>query len=118
MITSPEEGMAEMIRAVPNSWFSNSFTIFDRDGTPVGRVDLSKRPWCESTKLEVGGTRYEARGKRGSGKEFILQTEDGRVVVVVEQPSAWRNRFVARATVTTVPLPHKGWIAARIRRAL
>lgn len=83
-----------MLRAVPDGCSSNSFTVFDRGGTPVGRVELSKRLWRESAKLEAGGARYEAHYKGRAGKEFVLQTEDGRVVIVAEKPSVWRNRFV------------------------
>jgi len=81
-----------MLRAVPEGWFSSNFIVFDRAGTPVARAGLSN--WREIAKLEVGGTRYEARSKGRAGKKFVLEQEDGRVVAVVEKPSVWRNRFV------------------------
>jgi hypothetical protein len=85
--------MAAMLRAVPDGWFSYDFTVFDRTGTPVARVDLSN--WRESARLEVGGTPYEAHRRKGwASKEFVLEKEDGRVVAVAEKPSAWKDRFV------------------------
>jgi hypothetical protein len=84
--------MAEMLRAVPDGWFSYDFTVFDRTGTPVARADLSN--WRETAKLEVGGTRYEAYRRGWASKEFILESKDGRVVAVAEKPSTWSGRFV------------------------
>ena len=81
-----------MLRAMPDGWFSYDFTVFDRSETPVARADLAN--WRETAKLEVGGTRYEARRKGWASKEFVLETEDGRVVAVAEKPSAWKDRFV------------------------
>jgi hypothetical protein len=68
--------MAELLRAVPNGWFSYDFTVFDRSGTPVARVDLSN--WRETAKLEVGGTRYGTHRKGWRSKEFVLEKEGGR----------------------------------------
>jgi hypothetical protein len=82
----------EMLRAVPDGWFSYNFTVFDRAGTPVARADLSN--WRETAKIVIGGTRYEAHSKGWTGKEFVLEKEDGRVVAVAQKPSVWSNRFV------------------------
>ena len=73
-----EVRLPKMMRVVPNRWFSNEFTIFDRETRPVGRVDLSKGHGRESTELEVGGRRYKAHGKGYRAKEFVLETEDSR----------------------------------------
>jgi len=59
-----------MLRAVPEGWFSSNFIVFDRARTPVARAGLSN--WREIAKLEVGGTRYEARSKGRAGKQFVL----------------------------------------------
>jgi hypothetical protein len=80
--------MTEVLRAVPD--VGSNYTVFDRGGTPLARV----APKLPGAKLEVGGTRYEVRRKGWAGKEFILETEDGRVVAMIEKPSVWRNRFV------------------------
>ena len=50
-----------MLRAVPDSWFSYDFTVFDRSGTPIARADLSN--WREIAKIAVGEARYEAHRK-------------------------------------------------------
>jgi hypothetical protein len=84
--------MDKMLRAVPDGWFSYDFTVFDRGETPVARADLAN--WRETAKLEVGGTHYEAHRKGWANGEFVLETEDGRVVAVAEKPSAWKDRFV------------------------
>ena len=81
-----------MLRVMPEGWFSYNFTVFDRGGTPVARVDLSN--WREAAKLEVGGERYEAHRKGWRSKEFVLEKEDGQVVAMAEQPSAWKGQFV------------------------
>lgn len=81
-----------MLRAVPDGWFSYDFTVFDRSGTPVARADLANLR--ETAKLEVGGTRYEAHREGWASKEFVLETQDGRVVAVAEKPSAWKERLV------------------------
>lgn len=81
-----------MLRAVPDGWFSYDFTVFDRAGAPVARADLSN--WLETAKITVGEARYEAHRKGWASKEFVLETEDGRVVAVAEKPSAWKDRFV------------------------
>jgi hypothetical protein len=51
-----------MLRAVHKSWFSHDFTVFDHTGQPVAQADLSS--WRERTKLEIGGTHYEASTQR------------------------------------------------------
>ena len=81
-----------MLRAVPDSWFSYDFTVFDRSGTPIARADLSN--WREIAKIAVGEARYEAHRKGWASKEFVLEKDDGRVVVAAQKPSGWRNRFV------------------------
>jgi len=78
-----------MLRAVPNGWFSYDFTLFDRTGRPVARVDLAN--WREKAKLEVSGTPYEAHHKAWAS-EFVLE-KDGQVLAVAEKPSTWKDRF-------------------------
>ena len=83
-----------MLRAVPDGWFSHSYTVFDRGGMPVARAELSRWwLWRGTTRLEVGGRRYQAHSKGRTGKEFVLEAEDGRVVAVAEQTRAWSDRF-------------------------
>jgi hypothetical protein len=77
-----------VLRAVPKSWFSYSFDVFDRTGTRVAAADLSN--WRENGKLEVGGRRYLARHETWA-REFVLEGEDGLRVAVAEKPSAWRE---------------------------
>lgn len=79
-----------MLRATPNGWFSYDFTLSDRTGAPVARVDLSN--WRETAKIEAGGARFEASHKSMAG-EFFLRDEGGRQVAVAEKPSAWKDRF-------------------------
>src|SRR3954452_13311356 len=98
-----------MLRAVPDGWSSSSFTISDRSGTPVGRVELSKRPWREVAKLEAAGIHYQAHVKGRVAKQFLLETEDGEVVLAVEQPSVWRNRFVFEYLGNRYELKKSGW---------
>jgi hypothetical protein len=80
--------------ALLGRWFFPNFTVFGGGETPVARADLSKWLWHGTTKLEIGGTRYEAHIKGRSGKEYISETEYGRVAAVAEKPSVWSNRFV------------------------
>lgn len=79
-----------MLRAVPKSWFSYSFDVFDRTGTRVATADLSN--WRENAKLEVGGRRYLARHETWA-REFVLEGEDGLIVAMAEKPSGWREIF-------------------------
>lgn len=81
-----------MLRAMQSGWFSSDLTVFDTSGMPVARVVQAN--WREAATLEVGEGRYEAHSKGWRSKEFILEAEDGRVVIVAEKPSAWSNRFV------------------------
>jgi hypothetical protein len=84
-----------MLRAVPKGWFSYDFTVLDHAGQPVAQADLSN--WRERTKLEIGGTHYEASTQRREAKEFLLEDERGQRVAVVEKvepPSTWKDRFL------------------------
>ena len=94
-----------MLRAVPDGWFSYNFTVFDRGGTPVARVDLSN--WRETAKITLGESRYEACRKGGMSKEFVLQKEDGQVVAVAEKPSGWRDRLVFEHGANRYELKHE-----------
>ena len=87
-------GIGAVLGAFLGLWVSPNFTVFDEGGTPIGWADLSKWLWRGTTKLETRGTPYEAHSKGRVGKEYVLETEDGRVVAVAERPSVWRNHFV------------------------
>jgi hypothetical protein len=83
-----------MLRAVHKSWFSHDFTVFDHTGQPVAQADLSS--WRERTKLDIGGTHYDASAQKREAKEFLLENESGQRVAVVEKvepPSTWKDRF-------------------------
>jgi hypothetical protein len=98
--TPREGGIAEMLRVVPDGWFSYDFTVFDRRGMPVSRAELAN--WRETAKLEVGATRYKAHHKGWGSKQFVLEKEDGRVFehggnrYEVEKESVWGSAFVIR----------------------
>lgn len=78
------------MRAVPEGWSFRRFEVRGGDGAVVGSVDLSN--WRESAEIEVGGGRY--RAVHGAlRKDFVLSREDGGVVLAVEKPSAFRDRF-------------------------
>jgi hypothetical protein len=81
-----------MLRVIPKGWFSYDYTVFERDGTPVGQVDLSN--WRETAKLEVGGEHYTGHREGWRSQEFALEKEDGQVVVTAEKASAWKGPFV------------------------
>jgi hypothetical protein len=84
-----------MLRAVHKSWFSHDFTVFDHTGQPVAQADLSS--WRERTKLDIGGTHYDASAQKREAKEFLLENESGQRVAVVEKvepPSTWKDRFL------------------------
>jgi hypothetical protein len=80
----------DVLRVVPDGWFSYAFTVFDRVGDPVAHADLAN--WRENARFEVRGTRYEARHETWA-KEFTLEKEDGQTILSAEKPSAWRDRF-------------------------
>lgn len=78
-----------MLKAVPKSWFSWDFTIFD-EMTPVAKIDLA---WArEAGELNIGDTTYKMYREGLFNGAFILQTGEG-VLARAEKPSALRRAF-------------------------
>jgi hypothetical protein len=80
-----------MLKATPNGWFSNDFTVYDRTCSPVAEMDLAN--WRESVEIQVGQKRYLAHRQGWRSKEFVLEDSGvgGEVVAVAEKPSGWKN---------------------------
>ncbi len=78
-----------MLKAVPNSWLSWNFTIFD-EATPIAKIDLA---WArEAGELNIGNTAYKMYREGLFNGAFIIQTGES-VLARAEKPSALRRSF-------------------------
>jgi len=78
-----------MLRAVPNSWFSWNFTIFD-DSTSIAKIDLA---WVrEAGELHIHTKSYKVYRERMFKGDFILQG-DNVILARAEKPSAFFRSF-------------------------
>ncbi len=78
-----------MLRAIPVSWFSWDFNIFN-DDKPLALIDQA---WVrEAGELVLDGARYKVYREGYFGGAFVLEA-DGGVVARAVKPSAWRRAF-------------------------
>jgi len=78
-----------MLRAVPNSWFSWNFTIFDNTDA-IAKIDLA---WVrEAGELQIHKESYKVYRERMFKGDFILQG-DNVILARAEKPSAFIRSF-------------------------
>jgi hypothetical protein len=79
-----------MLKAVPKTWFSWDFTIFEGD-RPVADIDISW--WRERGRLVVRDESYAVYREGLLSGAFVLEAE-GRVLARADKPSAFLRSFV------------------------
>jgi hypothetical protein len=82
-------GALAMQTAIPRSWFSWDFTLFDR-GESLAEIDMSS--WREKGVLKVAGKAYRVYREKLLSGAFILEL-DGTVLARAIKPSAWRRQI-------------------------
>ena len=82
-----------MLRAIPNSFFSWKFTIFDEADRHIAGIDIA---WVrEAGEVRLEGRKYSIYRERPLGGAFVLE-EDGKEVARAEKPSALLRSFTVR----------------------
>ncbi len=89
-----------MLRAVPNSWFSWDFTIFDGERA-IGTIDLA---WVrEAGEMSLNGETFRVYREGLFGGAFILE-RDGQVLARAEKPSALTRSLTVECNGTRYTL--------------